>query len=191
LVLSKKGQVSIEFILLVAISLIYINAVIWPVVENSSQSAMDIKAVADTKLSAMKFGKALNEAAMSNGDMKKTISFFLPENSSIVCVSGAGGDRLEYSVLVDFMGSWDSAACTAENPGGLGFNPDELHCVVEDNPIACDRPLGFTCTSQIDLLAGAVPSSPCPVMNTGEGERVFRNLVVSKDSGSIEADWES
>jgi len=160
--LKQRGSVSIEFILLLAISLVYINGVIWPITLNSSQATADIKAIADTKVSAMKLANALDQAITSDGDMKKTMNFFVPENGSITC----NGDKVEYAVLVDYMRGW---------------NPDETNCVVE--PDAPADPIGWKCSSYVELIAD--PGSGCPAMDGP----LFQELVVKKTSGTISVDW--
>jgi hypothetical protein len=164
--LSKRGQISIEFILIITISLVYINVYVWEAVESSSQTATDIKAVADTKVSSMKLANALNEAATSSGNMKKTINLFLPENAMITCNEPA--ESIDYSVMVSHM-QW---------------NPDVINCVeVFDGT----DPIGWMCSSEVELLPSAVTGlvGGCPDMD----RPLFKQITVERLGPAITVDW--
>lgn len=130
LALSRKGQISIEFILIVTIALFYIGATVLPIVTDSANSASDVKAVADTTLSATKIANTLNEAASSSGDMKKTVSIVLLASSKISCDGVA--NMVNYDV----------------NVTASGGNPDELNCHETG-------PLNYECSSSVPLVSGA------------------------------------
>ncbi len=165
--LNRKGSISIEFILLIGVALIYINGVVWPIANSSSAATADVKAVADTKIAAMKLGNAINQAAISSGEMKKTVQLMVPKNSKIACSTTSAS--LVYMAYVDYMGGW---------------NPDEINCTVY--PSAPADPEGFECQSQIGLIqapdnciAGATISGP-----------ILRDIVVKKnDAGDISVEW--
>lgn len=176
-ILREKGQVSIEFILIVTIALVYIYGVIWPIVDDSTNAAADIKAVADTKVSAMKLANALNEASVSSGDMKKTINIFLPDGGSIECQTG--NDFITYKTLVAYVGKWDPMS-------PAGWNPDEDHCTLVLQPIPADRPDWFECSSTVELLEPL--QEDCPGTMVGS---LFRKFVVQKTSGAVSIGWET
>ena len=60
--IGRKGQVSIEFILIVTIALFYIITVVWPIVNESITASEDVQGISATKISAMKIANELNEA---------------------------------------------------------------------------------------------------------------------------------
>jgi uncharacterized protein (UPF0333 family) len=170
-ILSERGQISIEFILIVTISLVYINFYVWEAVETASQTAVDIKAVADTKVSSMKLANALNEAATSNGDMKKTINIFLPENAMIACnVADPNNASIDYDVMVSHM-QW---------------NPDVFNCVEQFD---AEEAIGWTCSSEVELLpdaaAGLLITGGCPAMNIP----LFKQIVVERIGPAISVNW--
>ena len=180
-VLREKGQVSIEFILIVTISMVYIYGVIWPIVDDSTSAATDIKAVADTKISAMKLANALNEASVSNGDMKKTINIFLPDGGSIECQTG--NDFITYKTLVAYVGSWDSGNPA---PAADSWNPDEDHCTYVPQPDPDDRPDWFECSSTVELLEPLQEDCPGTIVGS-----LFRKFVVQKTGGAVSIGWET
>jgi len=179
--LKEKGQVSIEFILIVAIALVYISAVVWPTVENSVQAAVDVKSVADTKLSAMKLANALDEATSSSGDMKKTISIFLPDSGTIWCSSTE--KVIHYSTLVGYIGQWDASYDAARMNI---VNPDTENCEVDPPLPLTERPDGFKCESEIELLE--VLTDNCPSSMVGP---LFRKVVVEKGDTGITIEWDA
>jgi len=157
LALSRKGQVSIEFILIITIALFYITSVVWPIVLDSTNAAEDVKDISDTKISAMKLANALNEAESSSGYMKKTIRVLLPFGAEI---SGtAGVDEISLIAYVDAGGG----------------NPDEINCT--EIIAAGECPNGaatcYKCTSTISLISGAGTTFNI----TGP---IFKNFVVEK-----------
>ena len=171
--LNKKGQVSIEFILILTFGLVYITAFVWPVVEDSSQAAFDVKAVSDTKVSALKLANALDQAALSSGDMRKSIKIFLPRDSKLECNTTEGSEGIEFSAFVSTIGgSW---------------NPDQDNCsAIEDPP---GTVVGFECVSKVPILADAAAEldngGGCPMM----AGPIFRNLVVEKSGSGTTVSW--
>ena len=162
--LGRKGQVSIEFILIITIALFYITTVVWPIVESSTEAASDVKGISDVKISAMKISNALNEAESSSGDMKKTMGISLPDKAVI---SSDGSDEIILVAYVD----------------AIGGNPDEISCVPGDDTGPPDFTLlNYRCGSSISLISGAGT-----VFNiTGP---IFKNLVVQKTGGIVNVGW--
>ncbi len=176
--LKEKGQISIEFILIVTIALIYINAIVWPSLDLSTKSAFDVKNVADTTTSALKVAGALDEAALSNGDMKKTINVYLPKDANITITKGA--TNIDYSIYVS-------------NPNNTGFNPME-----EVDGIGCEKELRdapgtdetfFFCKSRVKVLSNAAANLNLASPFVMKGP-LFRKLVVEKENGLIELYWD-
>ena len=162
--IGRKGQVSIEFILIVTIALFYITTVVWPIVNESTAAAEDVQGVSATKISAMKIANALNESKSSSGDMKKTMSISLPNEAKISGITGT--DTIVMNVNV------------APNGG----NPDEMNCVNGDLEGDPPTPINYICTSTVNLITGAGTtfniSGPA-----------FKDFAVKKTNGVISAGW--
>ena len=134
--LNRKGQVSIEFILIITIALFYIITIVMPIVLDSTTATEDVQGISNTKISAMKIANTLNEAESSSGSMKKTISIALPDKAIISCCTVP--DVIDMTAYVDASGG----------------NPDEINC--GDGDIAPDGTvLNYKCTSAINLISGA------------------------------------
>lgn len=161
--MNKKGQISIEFILIVTIAFAYIGATVWPIATDSAQAAFDVKAIADTRLSATKIANALNEAASSSGDMKKTVSVVLPENSEISCDGAA--DEVKYKARITSSGG----------------NPDEMNCIPSTELGPQGNPEYYTCSSSVPLVSGASTlfSITGPIFKEAVVEKAASGLTVS------------
>lgn len=162
--IGRKGQVSIEFILIVTIALFYITTVVWPIVNESTTAAEDVQGVSATKISAMKIANALNEAKSSNGDMKKTISISLPNEAEIYYATGTDTIVMDVNVA----------------PGG--GNPDEINCINGDLKGFPPTPINYKCSSTINLISGAGTEFKI----TGA---IFKDFVVKKTAEIISAGW--
>lgn len=170
-ILGKKGQVSIEFILIVTMALIYINTSVWPTIEASSQSAIEVKAIADTKIAATKLSDAINEAIISSGDMKKTIGVYIPEGAALYCEQS--GSTIDYSVEIE----------TLKGVSGGGFNPDPARCIEKYDltPPPDQILIGWTCNSSVAVLNPGVPHSCTQALLKGTLEGpIYREMVVEK-----------
>ena len=154
-----RGQVSIEFILLIIIGLIYIHTAIWPVVNDAAAAAEDVKAVSDTKIAAQKLANAMNEAAASNGESRKTIQLFLPAGAAMAC--DPGNNEIKYGLQIT----------------GL----------YKRVPVGCVTPTD--CTGSVKLLAGANPDCTAITQAGKIEGPLFKEVVVEKIGGSISVKW--
>jgi len=84
----KKGQTSIEFMLLIVIVLMYIQTVITPNLNETLISVSDTTRVAEARLATEKLTNAINYVAASNSESKTTVNLFLPERTIILCDEG-------------------------------------------------------------------------------------------------------
>ena len=122
----------------------------------------------------MKIANALNEAAVSNGDMKKTMDIFIPAGGKISCI--LNNSRINYEVRIAFISDrfnpmpWDNAA----KKGCRGI-PE-------------GSPTEYNCISFIDALAG--PNAGRPLDLSGSGQNgLFGQLIVSKLGQQIYVSW--
>ena len=83
--MNGKGQISIEFLLIMLIMLLYLQTIIRPGIDSAEMAASDVQRVDQTNLMAEKLASSINEIAAASGDTKKTIQLFLPENVFISC----------------------------------------------------------------------------------------------------------
>ena len=82
---SKKGQISIEFMLIILICLGYLQLLTVNVLEPAIDAAQDTTRLGQAKLSAEKLATTINEMGSSLGEGKRTLHLFVPKNSEIIC----------------------------------------------------------------------------------------------------------
>ena len=95
----KKGQTSIEFMLLIVISLLYIQTVISPNVNESLLSVSDTARVGQARLATEKLTNAINYVAASNSESKTTVNLFIPDRTIITC--DESNKRISYQTTID------------------------------------------------------------------------------------------
>ncbi|MBI4053593.1 MAG: hypothetical protein HY394_06175 [Candidatus Diapherotrites archaeon] len=82
---NRKGQASIEFIMIVLISLVYIVGYVQPNITIAAESAKDVARVGQARLAADKIASATNAILTSSGEAKETINVFIPAEATIEC----------------------------------------------------------------------------------------------------------
>lgn len=102
---SLKGQVSIEFILIIVLMMMLIQTIIEPSINLASNALADIKRVGEAKAASQKLVNALDELALSGDGAVKTIFLFVPENSVVKC------DEDNKRVVFDANLSSEATAC--------------------------------------------------------------------------------
>ena len=96
---NSRGQISIEYILLVIILLIYLQSFVQPVFESSIHSSQDVAAIGQASAAARKLAQSIDFVGGSPADMKQTISFYLPANTTLSC-SGAPAPAVQYTATI-------------------------------------------------------------------------------------------
>ncbi|MBU2099725.1 hypothetical protein KKG83_00695 [Candidatus Micrarchaeota archaeon] len=129
----KKGQTSIEFMLLIVITLLYIQTVINPNVNEALSSVSDTTRVSQARLATEKLANAVNFVAASNSEAKTTINLFIPDRTIIYCDESK--NRIRYETAVD------------QNIAKCG--------VLDNNPANCDK--NFELNPLINLQCAVPP----------------------------------
>jgi len=84
---SVRGQASVEFLLIILIFLIYLQAFITPSINLAATSVKDTSRLAETRLAAEQLVFSINEVASFSGNAKKTIWLFVPEGAIVWCTN--------------------------------------------------------------------------------------------------------
>lgn len=82
---SLKGQVSIEFVLIIVLMLMFIQTVIEPSVSGASNALEDIRQAGEIKAASQKLADSVDELALAPDGAVKTIFLFVPKSSKITC----------------------------------------------------------------------------------------------------------
>jgi uncharacterized protein (UPF0333 family) len=142
-VLNNRAQVSIEFIIIIVISLIYINVVTSPLlITTSTAAAQDVKKVGDAKIAAQTLANAINSAAANSGESRKTVQLFLPAETGLSCDTAI--QMINYTVkITDLSGRTPFGCSSATDCGGsvrLIASPGGLTCPACDTSTSCEGP---------------------------------------------------
>jgi len=87
---ARKGQMAIEFILIVILMLLYIQTIILPSISIAEASVDDSTRVAQARFAAERLSSTLAYVDAVNGASRKTINIYVPGDTSLKCdVSGA------------------------------------------------------------------------------------------------------
>ena len=169
LVKGKKGQISIEFILVILIALIYIYSVIQPTVLNASQSTEDVARLSQAKLAAQKLAGAINQLEMGGDEGKKTITLFVPKGSSVECRS----DRIVFTAMMSNLRKPPQCIATPTSPCDYG-------CI--------DR----SCRGFITLVGGTPNCDFLGVaeINASTGN-IFKEVVAIRDASGVRVSYVS
>jgi len=138
--LNKKGQISIEFVLILLIGLIYLNTISSAVIYPAIDSAKDVSNIGEARLAVEKIVNSVNELAASPGEGKKTINVFVPEKTTITCT----GSAVKFSVQV--AGN-NIGSCKAANDG------DDDHICSKSIAISAVDCTGFPILNRKSLVA--------------------------------------
>ena len=87
--LGKKGQASIELILLLAIVLLLVQTIILPSFEVAQKSSGDVSSMAIVRNQAQKLANAIELVGSSNSGAKQTIHLVIPAHAKIGCNDAA------------------------------------------------------------------------------------------------------
>jgi len=123
----NKGQVSVEFMLLIVIVLLYIQTVIQPSLNVASSSVNDSTRVGQARFAAEKLANAVEFAQSTYGTTKQTITILIPKRATIACFDSSAPEpnnrnRFEMKVKIDS----DVAICPEVIPN---TDPPTYECV--------------------------------------------------------------
>ena len=118
--MNKRGQIAIEFILVLVILLAFLQFVIQPALNSGETALQDVKRVGEAKNAALRFVQTLNALEGSFDGSVMNITIFLPEKSRITCEEN--NQRVVWQADLN----QNSGACTASNEN-VSDN-DDLKC---------------------------------------------------------------
>ncbi|GEM_PF-2334481 len=166
--LKRRGQTSIEFLLVFVIMLIYLQTVIQPSVLRVSNSAQAVSSIGQTKLSAMNLADSINEIHMISGESKKNVWIFIDRNSSITCDDI--GKKILYRVDVPAAISGVSG-CTSTNPASSRCSGEIK--LFDDVQLDCSN---FAAASGNELKGEDSPKALVKVQKLDTGEIVLLDI---------------
>lgn len=174
---NKRGQTSIEFILLILFVLVYISSVTNPMVATANNSAEEVSSLGNAKIASQKIANAIDYVALAP-NAKKTINVFVPENSKII-INMANNS-------VDFNADMDNT----ENPKPCP--PGEASCCripdgSGENILVCSGQTNFS--NAITLISEDITLDYNPEAVPAENNIIYgktlKEVVVENTAGVI------
>ncbi len=153
----KKGQTSIEFMLLIVVTLLYIQTVINPNVNEALTSVSDTARVGEARLATEKLANAVNYVAASNSESKTTVNLFIPDRTIIMC--DEINNRLRYETVID------------SNIAKCG--------ILDGNPANCDK--NFELNPTINLTCSVPPFNSSKIIDANYVSNPV-TLYIERDS---------
>lgn len=120
---SKKGQVSIEFMFIIMVSLIYMQLLVSTVIQPSIDAVEDTTRISQARLSAEKLSSSINELASSMGENVKTVHIYVPKDATFGCTTD---NKIQFSVKL--YGSEIAACGLTTPPQDTDLDGDSTKC---------------------------------------------------------------
>ncbi len=147
IVLTQKGQLSVEFVLILVVILLYVATLIQPNIVTFESISKETFGLGYTSLAANKLVNAIDLVQMSGKDTVQTITMFLPEHGSIKCMDNIAGIPQIDQNSIKFVYLLNQQL--AEN-GREPIAPPEGYC-----PPTFAGGDDYTCTKKIKPQSGA------------------------------------
>ncbi|HOQ19746.1 MAG: class III signal peptide-containing protein [Methanothermobacter sp.] len=81
--MDSKGQISLEYLLLVFVSILIIGSVTIPLIGKSIDASNDISKASDAKVAVQSMANAADIVYANGPGAKRTITFYMPNNGGI------------------------------------------------------------------------------------------------------------
>ena len=81
--MDNKGQMSVEYLLIVLVIILVLAIVTLPLISNSIDASNDVSHSSDAKVSSTTLANAADTVYSNGPGAKRTVSFFIPETTEI------------------------------------------------------------------------------------------------------------
>jgi len=105
----RKGQISMEFILLVIVMLLYMQVIIQPLADISVSSVDDVTRLTQVKLASEKLVNIADYISSQSNESKFSTTLIIPRDANISCDDPAGS--VTYRIILQEQ--TDSVNCSA------------------------------------------------------------------------------
>ena len=97
MILSRKGQIAIEYIIFIAIFLLFFQAMVKPSIDFAEYVINDVQSVAVTQENTSKLANNISSFASSMGTGRVTMNFYLPKTATLI---GCNSNEIVYEVQI-------------------------------------------------------------------------------------------
>ncbi len=141
----KKGQLSIEIVILLAIFLLFFQAMILPTIEFSENILQDTQAIVITKKNIDNLATNIEQLSNQEGYGQRKVYFYLPSNAIMKCNNTL--KQLDYNITISKQQPIPSQC---DNMGLCSFNKQLLVRNIDCNAIGPGHKGIITILKKID-----------------------------------------
>jgi uncharacterized protein (UPF0333 family) len=95
--LDKRGQVSVEYLLVVLVLILILSVITIPLIGESIDSSNDVSDASDAKVATDTLANAADVVYANGPGAKRTVSFYIPQNGALKFVNSTVSLSLVYS----------------------------------------------------------------------------------------------
>ncbi|MDP3035006.1 MAG: class III signal peptide-containing protein [Methanobacteriaceae archaeon] len=95
--MDKRGQVSVEYLLVILVLIVILSVVTIPLIGNSIDASNDVSDASDAKVATDTLANAADVVYANGPGAKRTVSFFVPQNGSLSFGNSTVALSLKYS----------------------------------------------------------------------------------------------
>ncbi len=95
--MDKRGQVSVEYLLVVLILIVVLSVITIPLIGNSIDASNDVSDASDAKIATDTLANAADVVYANGPGAKRTVSFFVPQTGNLSFVNSTVKMSLQYS----------------------------------------------------------------------------------------------
>ncbi|MGC9516098.1 MAG: class III signal peptide-containing protein [Methanomicrobiales archaeon] len=103
--MDSRGQVSVEYLLILLVILIVLGSVTIPLIGSSIEASTDVSTVSDAKAAVDSIANAANVVYSNGPESKRTLDVYIPQNTNLVTSGNTVGMNITYSDGTKFVNS--------------------------------------------------------------------------------------
>lgn len=103
--MDSRGQVSVEYLLLLLVILIVLGSITIPLIGNSIEASTDVSTVSDAKTAVESIASAADVVYSNGPGSKRTVNVYIPQDTSLVARGNNVGMNITYSDGTKFVNS--------------------------------------------------------------------------------------
>ena len=83
--MDEKGQVSVEYLMLIFVAILILGTITLPLVGKAIDASNDVSRASDAKIAVETIANAADVVYANGPGAKRTVSFYIPQNGMLVC----------------------------------------------------------------------------------------------------------
>ncbi|GAB4316260.1 MAG: class III signal peptide-containing protein [Methanobacteriaceae archaeon] len=103
--MDSRGQVSVEYLLLLLVILIILGSVTIPLIGSSIEASTDVSSVSDAKTAVESIANAADVVYSNGPGSVRTVNVYIPQNTNLVTRGNNIGMNITYSQGTKFVNS--------------------------------------------------------------------------------------